>query len=356
MDINIHNYEEYFLLYADNELSEADRKAVELFAANHPDLKKELDTILLTIQQPEENISLDKSFLLKKGAATSINSTNYSEYFVLYHDNELSAEEIKLTEAFVRDFPEYEMEFELLGEAKLEKDEAIIFQDKQLLYRQSAKVVYAKFYKIAAAAAILGLVFWLGYRANESADIPQIVAQTDLPSQKPSIVTDQKTIQKPMEVEPGNPSFEPASTKEAVAPDQDFGPSDKVDVQEQHEPKKMEEEPHQTLTAQTIAPDLTTTNDLITTSVIPEEMHLDEPIQNSKTLVHADIDITPKMIEQTADVQYAVHAMDLQDNDMDRGLLGMPLEQLKRTKVGGFMKKVKRVIDRNNPINRLFDQ
>jgi len=55
MSINRDNYEEYFILYTDNELSQAERMAVEQFVQGNPDLQAELQLFLQT-KLPEEEV------------------------------------------------------------------------------------------------------------------------------------------------------------------------------------------------------------------------------------------------------------------------------------------------------------
>ena len=57
------NYEAYFLMYVDGELTPAQSDAVEAFAALHPDLQEELD-LLLTTKLDAETVSFDKEFLI----------------------------------------------------------------------------------------------------------------------------------------------------------------------------------------------------------------------------------------------------------------------------------------------------
>ena len=91
MDINRDNYEEYFLLYADNELTDSEKAEVLMFVKENKDLEEEFRMIHHTICKPDINVELtDKSFLLKGDEASFINEKNYEEVFVLYHDNELT--------------------------------------------------------------------------------------------------------------------------------------------------------------------------------------------------------------------------------------------------------------------------
>jgi len=67
------NYEEYMLLYADNELNEAELKALMAFVEEHPELKKELNAYAATKLVPDEELVFgNKDILLKKGGSDTI--------------------------------------------------------------------------------------------------------------------------------------------------------------------------------------------------------------------------------------------------------------------------------------------
>ena len=80
--INRNNYEEYFLLYTDDELNAAEKRAVEDFIEQHPDLKIELEMLQQSVLPSEPVIFYDKEVLLKTSSSI-INEANYEEYFVL---------------------------------------------------------------------------------------------------------------------------------------------------------------------------------------------------------------------------------------------------------------------------------
>ena len=54
--ITRYNYEEFFLLYVDNELSAADRPLVERFVDENPDLKEELEILLQCRIKPDHHL------------------------------------------------------------------------------------------------------------------------------------------------------------------------------------------------------------------------------------------------------------------------------------------------------------
>ena len=106
MNINRHNYEEFFLLYLDNELSSEERSRVELFVQENPDLGEELKVLLQSKVSPDNTIVFaNKELLMKEAVGISINLQNYEEWLLLYTDNELSPAQRETVEKFATQNP-----------------------------------------------------------------------------------------------------------------------------------------------------------------------------------------------------------------------------------------------------------
>ena len=154
MNIDKDNYEEYFLLFADNELSDQEKNMVEVFVKKHPDLEEEFLIIKQSVLKPENDLKLEDKNSLFRHTKKFINHTNYHEAFVLYNDNELTGVERNETEAFLSENPSLKNEFELLQKTKLQPDKSIVFPEKDLLFKKesSGKVIPFKWWKAVAAA------------------------------------------------------------------------------------------------------------------------------------------------------------------------------------------------------------
>src|SRR5678815_4967560 len=66
MNINRHNYEEFFILYMDNELDSDDRRMVEAFVLQHPDIQEELALLKRSKLEPEQIVFAGKGSLYRK--------------------------------------------------------------------------------------------------------------------------------------------------------------------------------------------------------------------------------------------------------------------------------------------------
>jgi anti-sigma factor RsiW len=204
MNINRQNYEEYFLLYTDNELSAAERAAVEQFAAVHPDLAVELEMLQQSKLVPDEAIRFtNKEQLLKTETSSSVNLQNYEEFLLSYIDDELTAEQKTQVEQFVARHPAVQDELATLQQVKLQPDPAITFPGKESLYRyaepvrMAATVVRMKWWKVAVAAAVL---FFAGISTlllmNKPAQTNQQAANTAVAIPKPSGEVGKTTAEK----------------------------------------------------------------------------------------------------------------------------------------------------------------
>lgn len=172
MQINRTNYENFFLLYVDGELSTTEMQAVERFALENSDLGSELDALLETKLSVEDGFGFLDKEVLYRTASNVINEINYEEQFLLFLDNELTETENEQTKSFLVAHPELQASFELLQQTKLPQ-ETISFGDKSVLYQKEAsKPVAIGRWRMAVAAAMIGLMVmvWNLLPTNKQAD------------------------------------------------------------------------------------------------------------------------------------------------------------------------------------------
>ncbi len=360
MNINRNNYEEYFLLYADNELSKTERKIVEIFVQENPDLKEEFSMWKLTINSPDEKVKLaDKSFLLRK-ESSFINENNYEEIFVLYYDNELPEEQKIETEIFVSENLKFKIQFELIGKARLFPDNLIVYPDKKQLYRKgkSGKVIPLILWRSIAAAVFIGFGLWISalyFNKNEGIQPGVVNANNTL---KKPVIPDRNAI----------PEAQVRENKDLIASTNSMGHG---------KPKKDDGKNLKPgLKRQKISQDQIAKNNLngkiekpFKTQKIPAILpDIDLQIVTANTPIKNKPDMQPHLAEKESQqidnnlsnnqnvlpAQTASYIEDAGDNNQNYVFYDVPSEKFSKSKVGVFLKKIRRVVERNNPINRLF--
>ncbi len=156
MIIDRHNYEEYFILYWDNELDPFQKKEVEDFVQANTDLQGEFGLLGKTRFTPEELMFFDNKELLVRTSDPHIDHSNYQEYLLSYVDGELIASDQIELEKFIHSHPTIQSELLLLQSTKFHPEQHIVFPDKTILYRKEKKPVLKMIWvRLSVAAAIL---------------------------------------------------------------------------------------------------------------------------------------------------------------------------------------------------------
>ena len=192
MKVDRHNYEEFFILYWDNELSASQRQAVELFVKENTDLQEEFNILGDTRFTPDKNIQLtEKDFLHND---SFINIGNYEERLLDYIDNELSNEQKAEIEKAASRHSIVQKELALLQKTKLYPEPSIIFPDKSVLYRRDEKVrvISMTWFRVAVAAAIIliaGLITFRLATTGNSGDKTEVAKNNPVTS--PSVSNNQ---------------------------------------------------------------------------------------------------------------------------------------------------------------------
>ena len=177
--IDITNYETWFLLYADNELSAEEQSAVLSFVKQHPALQHELDGIIQLRFLPEENEHrINKASLFSISMEDNMQAALAEHQLLLnYMDGELSIDEKAEVESRLTHDAAFFASYKKLYELKLESDHSIVHPNKASLYKHTKTVAIGWRRTLTAAAAIIismGL-FWIFYQSEGSKNTTVVI-------------------------------------------------------------------------------------------------------------------------------------------------------------------------------------
>lgn len=351
--INRYNYEEFFLLYLDNELDAEQKEAVEKFVQQNTDLSVEMDMLMQTKVMPEHGIVFTSKENLVRTEGNSINETNYEEYFLLYLDNELSAAKKQEVETYILQHPKLQDEFILLKQAVLQP-ENISYSNKEELYRREGRrVIHFKPWRMAAAAVFIGLCaigWWLVQKPLSTGTVADVPAATDQAKQnaqqvEPGIV--QQEIKKP-ETSNQQTALANKEVKPAAA-------SKKNDTRIQRDQAKNEVY-HQTLPAKNEVQEKEPAKHeqlVIAHNDAAKESTIDQPDNIVTELPEVAENIQPNNTGSNSYNIYPVTYKVIDPNDQDQSVHVAMLD-LNKNKVRSFLKKAGRLF--NNKSNDLANE
>jgi len=348
MNINRNNYETFFLLYVDNELSAPEKNKVDIFVAENPDLQEELLMLQQTIIKADDITFSGKEGLLKPQPLDTLTE----EKLLLLLDNELPVKEKEELLGLIKENEDVNAAWLLLQQAKLASTDTIIFEDKASLYRkEERRVIPIRWWQMAAAAMLIGAGLWgtVSYlNKNVQTGIPTETATTKgntAPAIKESntikpitdtvlntdklndnAATAAAVVQQPGAATATTPADK---IKKDVAPEPNNGNDELV-----QQPNKNEDSP---------AFDLQKLNNPASNKI---EIASVQPQTNND---QPTIKIDRPEINNTLKNEYAVNTSaggndEIGFGDEEEG------DRPKKSKLGGFFKKVKRTFERTTKI------
>ena len=345
MHINRHNYETFFLLYADNELCAEERLTVESYVAVNEDLRGELNMIMAAILRADDCTFTQKESLYKN----SFVDGSLQEKLLLKIDNELSAEELTALNKSILANQAATKEEHLLLATKLDAAEILTCPKKELLYKKERNtVILFRMLKWAAAAIFIGFGLFFGFSVYNKKVLPNnivAVKKYNNPTYNEPDKISSKEVQNVAvlkmdsvnSVKENNNKLQnvKASTNVAVYK-KDIAPKElveKIIIVEQKEMASIKGV--QKTVPQTVNIDIENVSQPAIASITkPEKLQVALSNENIVPLENA----------------YA-QAVSFTDNETSNNkILYMDEEDVKRSKVGSVFKKFKRMIERTAKI------
>ncbi len=362
MNINLDNYESFFLLYVDNELSAAERKSVEEFLGNYPYLQQEMNLLKETVLPVEENNFAFKSGLLKPVIPEEL----LQENLLLHLDNELAGEQKQQLEKLLLKDDKLQKEWALLKRTKLETSEQVVFPDKSMLYRhERGKLVVGRFVRWAVAAAFIGAGFFAGIKfLNNKTSVPaELAAGTDqpapagvtstgeAPTNNTAVVSDlpKQNAEQPVSSAPAATALaKEMNQKSRNNNTQSNAPVSKQDMVATNRQKPAIEKPvERNQRERTVEKSLNDTREMA---------RIEKPGTNDSrnSIVVASVKNKPVVLEdiniQPVENLFARNASLDADENSDDHIFMMDEDKVSRTKAAGFLKKIKRTVERTTKI------
>ena len=129
MKINKNNYEAYFLDYHEGNLSPEEVTELLLFVEQYPDLKEELESFENFTIEDYSSITFENKSSLKK----EITDNNREEYFIKAVEKTLNVAEKNLLENYLKQHPQFLVDYNLFQKTKVEADTSIVFEKKDAM-------------------------------------------------------------------------------------------------------------------------------------------------------------------------------------------------------------------------------
>ena len=356
MQISRNKYEELFLLYVDNELSAADREAVDNFVKQNPDLEKELLLLKKTVMNGEAIAFDGKNSLYKNETEPAL-----QEKILLYLDNELGIPEKLEIEKMIATSTITSNDL-LLLQTRLVPDVSLIFPDKASLYRSTpGKVAALSWRRIAAAAILLGSGIWAGILFTKTAKpvVPgsgtsSIKKNDPFMSKTDTMVIVKKTLQN-----------SGATILTSITPLKQAIPQKELIINGNKQPLEYNQK-------NTIKSDVVKVNDQPFISLHKPVLGNFNKIEGNETTtsnvstlkgdaanivsVNNSIPISlakEQSLKKNEPAGYALNTSFTEDNPEENNnnkILYMNEENVKKSKLGGFFRKVKRLVERTTSI------
>ena len=367
-DINRQNYETFFLLYTDNELSVSEREVVEEFVEANPDLQEELVMLQQSVLKPDSIPFEDIDSLLKPEYLP----TELQERLLLYMDDELAPFEKAETDGLISSNDNIKKEWELLQQARFSPDETEIFRDKQILYRkeESARIIAFPWKRIAAAAILLGFGIWggLAYLNSDkvSTGTADLTKKAEAGSSKKA-ETIAGTPQAPVaptvvKITPDTPQ-EDIATQQEIRKQQQIATQKELATQVKNKKAPVENIVHPVKKqASNTEP---AEEDQAAIVKVPKSNNLPEPLFDNinraernksnpgnviKTQSPPGNEVVKNADKKDAPNEFATTIAYTDKTENNDRVLFMDEEKIKKTKLGGIFRKVKRVLERNTNI------